>query len=130
MTTRDLSEAKNQTITIQFRWGMNKHHQAYLKELRNQFLNQQDIYPSTLHEAYNILQWQTGDRVHTPHIFNGITFTLVGTKGKHDNNYKHKGTTLATLGSPTPSQNNQNDDTPILGTDRRLHPTICCYKCN
>ena len=130
MTTRDLSEAKNQAITIQFIWGTNKHHQVYLKELRNQFLNQQDISLSTLHEAYNILQRQTGDQVYTPHMTNGMSFALVGTEGKHDNNYKHQGTTLATLGLPTPSQNNQTNDTPIPGTDRRLHPTICCYQCN
>ena len=88
------------------------------------------MYLNTLHEVHNILQWRTGDQVHTPHVTNGMTFTLVGTEGERDNNYKHQGTTLAPLGSPTSSQNNQNDNTPIPGMDGRLHPTVHCYKCN
>ena len=60
----------------------------------------------------------------------GMTFTLVGTEGEHDSNYKHQGTALATLGLPTPSQNNEIIDAPIPSMDVRLHPTICCYECN
>ena len=109
---------------------MNKHHQAYLKEVRNQFLNQHDIYLNTLHEAYNILQWRMGDQVHTPHMSDRLMFTQVGTKGEHKNTNNHQGTTPATLGSSTSNQNIQNNDTPIPGMDGRLHPTIHYYKCN
>ena len=58
------------------------------------------------------------------------TFTQVGTEGDHDNNNNHQGTTLTTSGSSTPNQNISNNNAPIPGTDRRLHPTIHCYKCN
>ena len=71
-----------------------------------------------------------GDRVHTPHVSNGLTFTQVGTEGEHNNNNIHQGTTQATLGLPTSNQNIQNNDAPIPGMDGRQHPTIHCYECN
>jgi hypothetical protein len=48
--------AREQALAILFICGANATHKTYLTHLRNSFLDGSDYYPSTLHEAYNILQ--------------------------------------------------------------------------
>ena len=52
----DYSTACEQALAIQFIRGTIDKHKAYLTHLQNSFLDESDYYPSTLHEAYNILQ--------------------------------------------------------------------------
>ena len=53
--SNDIDMAMKEAIAVRFMRGSNKHHQAFLQELRNQYLNKQDWYPSTLSEAYNVM---------------------------------------------------------------------------
>ena len=103
--------------------GSNKHHQAFLQELRNHYLNKQDWYPSTLSEAYNVMLRCTGDRVQHIPTSDGLTFTTAGTTRtttEHD-----CGTTLATQGENSHATNNI-----IAGTDGQIHENVKCYGCN
>jgi hypothetical protein len=52
----DRTAAREQALAIRFIRGTNATHKAYLTHLQNSFLDGSDYYPSTLHEAYNILQ--------------------------------------------------------------------------
>ena len=53
----DWMAAREQALAIRFIRGANDAHKAYLTHLRNSFLDGSDYYyPSTVHEAYNILQ--------------------------------------------------------------------------
>jgi hypothetical protein len=52
----DWTAAREQALAIRFIRGANDSHKTYLTHLRNSFLDGSDYYPSTLHEAYNILQ--------------------------------------------------------------------------
>jgi hypothetical protein len=51
----DWTAAGKQALAIQFIHGANGTYKMYLTHLRNSFLDDSDYYPSTLHEAYNIL---------------------------------------------------------------------------
>ena len=53
--SNDVDMAMKEGIAVHFMQGSNKHHQAFLQELCNQYLNKQDWYPSTLSEAYNVM---------------------------------------------------------------------------
>ena len=55
-TAADREEAKQIALAIQFIKGTNANHKPYLSHLRNSFLDGLDVYPSTVQEAYNILQ--------------------------------------------------------------------------
>ena len=52
----DQKEAKQIALAIQFIKGTNANHNPYLSHLRNSHLDGLDVYPSTVQEAYNILQ--------------------------------------------------------------------------
>jgi hypothetical protein len=52
----DWTAACEQALAIWFIHGANDSHKTYLTHLQNSFLDGSDYYPSTLHEAYNILQ--------------------------------------------------------------------------
>ena len=51
----DHKETNQMALVIQFIHGTNLHHKAYLHHLGNSFLDGMDLYPSTIHETYNIL---------------------------------------------------------------------------
>ena len=53
--SNDVDMATKEAIAVCFMRGSNKHHQAFLQELCNHYLNKQDWYPSTLSEAYNVM---------------------------------------------------------------------------
>ena len=53
--SNDVDMAMKEAIAVRFMQGSNEHHQAFLQELRNQSLNKQDWYPSTLSEVYNVM---------------------------------------------------------------------------
>ena len=53
--SNDVDMATKEAIAVHFMQGSNKHHQAFLQELHNHYLNRQDWYPSTLSEAYNVM---------------------------------------------------------------------------
>ena len=55
-TAADQEEAKQTALAIQFIKGTNANHKPYLSHLRNSYLDGLDMYPSTVQEAYNILQ--------------------------------------------------------------------------
>ena len=124
--SNDVDMATKEAIAVRFMRGSNKHHQAFLQELRNQYLNKQDWYPSTLSEAYNVML-RIGDRVQYIPTSDGLTFTTAGTTRtitrtttEHD-----CGTTLATQGENSHASNNI-----IAGTDGRIHENVKCYGCN
>ena len=52
----DNDEAKQIALAMQFIKGTNASHRTYLAHLRNSYLDGLDVYPSTVQEAYNILQ--------------------------------------------------------------------------
>ena len=54
----DNEEAKQIALAIQFIKGTNASHNPYLAHLRNSYLDVLDVYPNTVQEAYNILQWR------------------------------------------------------------------------
>ena len=53
--SNDIDMAMKEAIAVRFMQGSNKHHQAFLQELHNHYLNKQDWYLSTLSEAYNVM---------------------------------------------------------------------------
>ena len=121
--SNDVDMATKEAIAVRFMQGSNKHHQAFLQELHNQYLNKQDWYPSTLSKAYNVMLRRTGDRVQYIPTSDGLTFTTAGTTRtttEHD-----CGTTLATQGENSHATNNI-----IAGTDGRIHENVKCYGCN
>jgi hypothetical protein len=52
----DRSEAKKQSLAIRFIQGSNEIYRGYLTHLRNSFLDQNDNYPNSLQQAYNVVQ--------------------------------------------------------------------------
>jgi hypothetical protein len=60
-TDSDKADAREQALAIRFIRGANATHKAYLTHLRNSYLDGSNYYPSTLHEAYNILQRREPD---------------------------------------------------------------------
>ena len=52
----DFEEAKEQALTARFLRGTNAKYRQYLRDLRNNYLDGNDYYPTTVHDAYNILQ--------------------------------------------------------------------------
>ena len=77
--SNDVDVATRQAIAVCFMRGSNKHHQAFLQELHNHYLNKQDWYLSTLSEAYNVMLQCTGDQVQHIPTSNHLTFTTAGT---------------------------------------------------
>ena len=53
----DHEEAKQIALAIQFLKDTNANHKQYLSHLHNSYLDGLDMYPNTVQEAYNILQW-------------------------------------------------------------------------
>ena len=65
----DHEEAKQIALTIQFIKGTNASHKPYLSHLWNSYLDGLDVYPNTVQEAYNILQWR--EEVHNVPMLEG-----------------------------------------------------------
>ena len=80
----DRAEAKQQTYALQFIKGAQKTlRDPYLAHLRNDFLEGNDVYPTTLEKAYNVLscrdnQTTTGPRQTRP-ATDGVAFAQAGT---------------------------------------------------
>ena len=71
----DHKEAKQLALMIQFIKGTNASHKPYLSHLWNSYLDGLDVYPNTVQEAYNILQWRK-ELHHIPMVEgDGIAFT-------------------------------------------------------
>jgi hypothetical protein len=74
-TEDDHEDAKQMTLATRFIRSVNSKHELYLKELRHSQLNGNDDYPTTLSDAYNILQRRQPDV--TPAIHHdGLSFLL------------------------------------------------------
>ena len=112
-----------EAIAVCFIQGSNKHHQAFLQELRNHYLNKQDWYMSTLSEAYNVMLRHTGDWVQHIPTSDSLTFTTAEmTRPTTEHDF---GTTLATQGENSHATNNI-----IAGTYGWIHEDVRCYGCN
>jgi hypothetical protein len=57
---------REQALAIRFIRGMNDNHKTYLTHLRNSYLDGSNYYPTTLHEAYHILQHHEPKGRHVP----------------------------------------------------------------
>jgi hypothetical protein len=55
-TDDDSVEATERYLAICFLQSVNHIYSSYLEHLRNSFWDGQEIYPTTLHQAYNVLQ--------------------------------------------------------------------------
>jgi hypothetical protein len=55
-TDADRASACELSLALQFIRGANRNYKSYLTHLCNSYLDGNDYYPTTLHEAYNILQ--------------------------------------------------------------------------
>jgi hypothetical protein len=54
----DCTSCREMSLAIRFICGTNSNYKLYLTHLRNGYLDGSDVYPMTLHKAYNILQWR------------------------------------------------------------------------
>lgn len=83
----DRAAAREQALAIRFIRGTNDRYKSYLVHLRNSFLDGNDVYPTTLHQAYNILQRRELDVITTEQHSDGLAFANVGSENnKNDNN--------------------------------------------
>lgn len=70
----DWTAVHEQALAIFFILRTNTMYKAYLTHLQNGFLDGSDYYPSTLHEAYNILQCREPEGGLTAIEANGLAF--------------------------------------------------------
>jgi hypothetical protein len=59
------ASCREMSLAIWFIHGANSNYKSYLTHLRNSYLDGNDVYPTTLHEAYNILQRRETDTSNT-----------------------------------------------------------------
>jgi hypothetical protein len=76
----DKTAANEQYLAACFLQGVNTHHLPYLDHLRNSFLDGQELYPCTLHQAYNILQRRTKPQPHMS-LGDGVAFAQGSARG-------------------------------------------------
>ena len=74
----DYANAREQALAIRFIRGSNSTYKPYLTHLCNSYLDGSDYYPSTLHEAYHILQRRELDIGSGPVENNGVAFVNAG----------------------------------------------------
>jgi hypothetical protein len=79
----DWAAAREQALAIRFIRGTNFSHKKYLTHLRNSYLDGADYYPSTLHEAYNILQRWENDSASITVEDGGVAFVTSGRESKN-----------------------------------------------
>jgi hypothetical protein len=78
-TDADQALARELSLALWFIRGANGNYKSYLTHLLNSYLDGNDYYPTTLHEAYNILQRQESDvTTGGATTSNGIAFTTAG----------------------------------------------------
>jgi hypothetical protein len=72
----DRTEANELYLATCFLQSVNQNYSSYLDHLRDSFLDGQEVYPSTLHQAYNILQRRSVS-INQPHLTggDGVAFT-------------------------------------------------------
>jgi hypothetical protein len=86
----DWTAAREQALAIQFIHGANNSHKTYLNHLWNSFLDGSDYYPSTLHEAYNILQCREPESGMTNIVdVDGVAFINAGGERGEPRNLDH-----------------------------------------
>ena len=78
----DRAAAREQALAIRFIRGTNDKYKGYLTHLRNSFLEQNDNYPSTLHQSYNILQRREMEQPSFAHQSDGIAFATTGSSNE------------------------------------------------
>jgi hypothetical protein len=74
----DYAAAREQALAVKFIRGTNATYKPYLTHLRNSFLDGSDYYPSTLHEAYHILQRREIDAGAGTVETDGVAFVNAG----------------------------------------------------
>jgi hypothetical protein len=75
----DCASCREMSLAIWFIRSANSNYKSYLTDLRNSYLDGNDVYPTTLHEAYNILQGRETDTSNTGVSSNdGIAFATGG----------------------------------------------------
>ncbi len=75
----DCASCREMSLAIWFICGANSNYKSYLTHLCNSYLDGNDVYPTTLHEAYNILQWHETDTSNTGvSSTDGVAFTTGG----------------------------------------------------
>ena len=74
----DHQEAKTGCLDHAFIHGKSASHHAYLQHLRNTYLDRVDVYPSSVHCAYNILRHTEEDHIGMPNEQDGLSFAQVG----------------------------------------------------
>jgi hypothetical protein len=75
----DRASARELSLAMRFIRGANSNYKSYLTHLCNSYLDGNNIYPTTLHEAYNILQRRESDTA-TAGVSNhdGVAFMTSG----------------------------------------------------
>jgi hypothetical protein len=86
----DRAAAKEQTLAIRFIRGTNDKYKNYLTHLRNSFLDGNDIYPDTVHQAYNILQRREQEVTVQETQTDGMAFTNVGSNDDSNTSNQNK----------------------------------------
>ena len=74
----DHQETKQVALTMHFIRGTNANHCAYLRHLRNSYLDGVDVYPSSVHDAHNILWHREEDHIGMPNEQDGMSFAQTG----------------------------------------------------
>ena len=77
LTDADVQEAREKLLAMQFIRNAHPQHSSYLVHLRNSFLDGNNLYPMTVHQAYHTLQ----NHSHTPGTrvsLDGVAFTQTG----------------------------------------------------
>jgi hypothetical protein len=82
----DRNEAREQALAVQFICGTNDNYKSYVSHLRNSFLEVNDNYPRTLHQAYNILQRREMEHPIVEHQADGMAFTNKGVPNDDNDN--------------------------------------------
>jgi hypothetical protein len=77
----DRAAAKEMALAMRFIRGTNVTHAPYLKHLRNSYLDGNDIYPTTLHGAYNVLQRRETDDRPVVNESDGVAFAQSQSQG-------------------------------------------------
>jgi hypothetical protein len=72
-TDADVTEAKGRCLAICFLQSVNNNNSPYLDHLRNSFLDGQEIFPLTLHQAYDVLQRRSMGALHNQ-LGDGVAF--------------------------------------------------------
>jgi hypothetical protein len=93
----DIEQAEQQMLAIRVPRGVSVNYKSYLTRLHNSFLDGTDVYPATLHEAYDILQRRDNQSFPSVPDVGGMAFATTGQQRKKGtpkdgvecNNYKH-----------------------------------------